>query len=315
MIKLKNISQSDVTLQDLGMQLLRPNELVELDGMRKNQAADSSQVLQLLTNGVIAVIDNDDVQISDLSLAIDIVKGYSQKSLHTFDQKLFVHETSRPLGTTTYFTSEGDDLNDPTAIGGGERMVLEHNIGDPVEQFKIIDFNLKENRSWMHEGYVMWEKAVFDTVCMKVIPTLTTYSPGTNTFFNPYGPIVVPAAGDGHIDIQPQDIRLVEMPPSFDEGVRPTAFWDADYDSNTHQFSNIRPNLLGKGIYNMFIAEVVLSNIVNHILLLNEGFIMLQSGDVSEIGHGMRLKLVLNTVGDDHEWKAACILTMQRTRV
>jgi hypothetical protein len=110
-------------------------------------------------------------------------------------------------------------------------------------------------------------------------------------------------------------MRLVEMPPNYDRGIRPTAFWDADYDTNTHQFSNIRPNLLGQGCYNMFTAEVSLSKMVNNVLLLNQGFIMLQSGDVSEIGHGMRLKLILNTHGDDHSWKAACIITLQRARV
>jgi hypothetical protein len=238
-----------------------------------------------------------------------------QLDAKTFDNKLFIHETSRPLYTTIYFTSEGDSTSNPVAIGGGDLMTIDHTMGSSSEISKFIDFNVKENRSFIHEGYVMWQDATFDAISMGVYPKITPSTSGSNTYFNSYGGyLAVPAAGDGSLSIQAGDIKLVEMPLSFDDHKRPTAFWNADYDTTSHTFSNITAAPNGDGTYNIFTAEVPLSKFVHKTLLLDNGFIMLQSADVSEIGHGMRLKLTMHTHGSDHPWKAACILTFNREK-
>jgi len=233
----------------------------------------------------------------------------------TLDNKIFVQETSRPINTTTYFTSQGDDITGPTKVGGGTLMAITHNLGDPAIQNIYIDFNIKENKTYIHEGYVMWKDAIFDSLTLSIVPTVTTYSAGTNTNFNLYGGyLITPAAGNGTITVDPANMKLIEMPISRDRGTRAAAYWDADYSTSTHTFSNIRPNLSGLGQYMMFGTEVALSRFVNHFLLLNNGFMMLQTSDTEELGCNMRLKFTLNTENGDHVWQAACGLTMHREK-
>jgi hypothetical protein len=230
------------------------------------------------------------------------------------DNKIYVQETSRPLGTQIYFTSEGDDTSDVTMTGGGEEISLIHNIGDDITQHKIVDFNVKENTSYIHEGYIVWENTNFDKVSLSIIPTVTASSAGTGTYFNAYGPIIVPAAGDGTLVVQPEDIRLIQMPIGIDFSDKKPGFWNADYDSATHTFSNITAAPSGNGDYNMFNVEAPLNRFVNKIMLLKDGFMMMQAAESSELGHGMRLKLSTYTTGTDHDWKASCIITMHRMK-
>ena len=64
----------------------------------------------------------------------------------------------------------------------------------------------------------------------------------------------------------------------------------------------------------MFSVEVVLNRFVNTIILIDSGFLMLQTADANEIGHNMRLKLSGEAIGDDHEWWLVCILTFHREK-
>jgi len=236
-----------------------------------------------------------------------------QLNRYTPDNKILVQQTSRPDNTTIYFTSEGDSTSNPTALGGGNLMQIIHDTGDATTQYIYMDFNVKENRTYVHEGYIMWQDAMFDVICMEATPQVTHYTDGTSTNFNLYaGYLIVPAAGDGVIQVAEEEIRLVEMPKTFDTQVRPAAFWNADYDTVTHTFSNITPAPYGDGVYNIFGIEVPLSRFVNRVLLLNNGFMKLESSDITEIGHNMRIKLQMTTRGEDHAWKAACILSLHR---
>ena len=77
---------------------------------------------------------------------------------------------------------------------------------------------------------------------MGIVPNVTASSAGTDTNFNLYGGIfIVPAAGDGTLTVNPADIKLVEMTISEVTRMRAPAFWNADYDTATHTFSNITP--------------------------------------------------------------------------
>jgi hypothetical protein len=134
----------------------------------------------------------------------------------TLDDKVWTQESSRPLGTKIYFTSRGDNFNDKNNIGGGDFLKLTHSIGNAVTQDIVIDLNSESNKTYIHEGYVMWENADFDTLSLIIIPCVTTYTAGINTNYNLYGGyIVIPAAGNG--TITPTNIQLVEMPISGDK--------------------------------------------------------------------------------------------------
>lgn len=233
----------------------------------------------------------------------------------TFDGKSATQSTSKPIGTTTFFTSEGDDISDPTKVGGGTKMQLIHNTGDAMNQIVDVDFNIKENESYVHEGYIIWKNANFDQVSLSIIPKTTPIdSPSINTNYNLYGgKIIIPAAGNGTIVVDPANFQLVEMPINAVTGVRPPAFWNADYDNQTHAFSNVTPTA-GDGVYNMYAVDDPIAVVVNKVMLLDSGWQQMQTSDSMKLGHNMRLRLSLHTQGDDHDWKAACILTLHRVR-
>jgi UDP-glucose 6-dehydrogenase len=126
----------------------------------------------------------------------------------TVDNKLYVKNTARPIGTFSCFSSYGDDISNPHDVGGGSPLNFKHTVGQPSTQYLYADFNVIENKTFLQEGYALWDKAVLDRVIMEVVPQVTVYTSGTNTFFNVYGGyLVVPAAGDGYANIHPEDMR------------------------------------------------------------------------------------------------------------
>lgn len=314
MLKLKNISNLEITLKDLGMQLLFPEETVELENMNKFQAANSNQIIELLTNNIIAVIDNDNTQINNLSTAINMIKGFTTPIVQTYDKKLLVQASPRPLGTFTSFSCEGDNPNNELEVGNGQEISLYHKIGDPLEQHIYIDYNTKENKTFISEGFAIWENCNFDKIILSVVPKVTLYTTGINTNFNIYGGfLIVPANGDGNIQLNYSEINLVEIPFNIDNpSIRQSsAFWDADYNFETHKYENLRPNLTGTGQFNIFSSEIKLETIVKLICLSNST-LNLRTSDVVELGLGMRLKLDCFTKYSDHEWKFAICLTLNR---
>lgn len=234
--------------------------------------------------------------------------------------KLRVHQTSRKLGTTTYFAGAGDDMSDPTNYGGGDHFIIDHSINDSTAQVLYMDFNMVENETWIHEGYVQWKNANFDNICLEIVPRVTNchIDSTASTYYNLYGGyLIVPAAGDGTLiidgDITQPNAGLVRTPPDND-GVAATAYWNADWNSTTKLYENITAAPSGNGKYNMFAAEVTLIVFVKHLHMLESGFLMIQTSDADELGHGMRLRLTASTMLPDHAWKVTFLLTMHRKK-
>jgi len=241
-----------------------------------------------------------------------------QKQKHTPDDKLWIQETSRPLGTITYFTSRGDDPEIVSDVGNGQFLKVFHEIGNDNNESVLLDLNIAENMTYIHEGYVNWKGCDFDYCRMEIVATPTVYASDTNTNFNIYGgAYIIPAAGNGTITVQPEDMVLIEMPLSRDKGTRRQGFWNADYNSTTHQFENVTPAPAGDGHFNMFSVEVTLARFTNDLLLLGDGFMRLQSADVDQLTQGMRIKFsaLTNTDVDDHDWKICAILTLNREKI
>ncbi len=236
--------------------------------------------------------------------------------------KLRVHQTSRKIGTKTYWTGCGDDLSDITDVGGGDqKLLLRHTISGSLTESIYIDFNICLNETWIHEGLINWENCKGDSVTLEVVSRATDVAPGTNTNYNLYGGyMIIPAAGDGTIDVT-SDITsptggLVYM-PNNDLNEAPTAFWNADFNSSTGLYENISPAPYGDGRYNMFAGEIVFARFTNRILLLNSGFMPLSCSDTDELGNGFRLKMTGETNMDqgDHEWSVAATLVFHRERI
>ena len=231
------------------------------------------------------------------------------------DGRLWTNASARPLGTIITFTSDGDDPEDPTSVGGGESLVVDHHISDPTTQTVYFDLNVKENRTFLHEGYVAWKDAVTDTLTLCIVPTVTVNTPGTNTNYNIAYGVIIPAAGNGTVVVQSQDIRLVEMPDGLDYADPKPAFWNADYDSQTHTFSNMTPAPYGNGRYNMFPSEVHLGTFAQRLRLLGSGNIPFRTNDTFEIGHNMRILMTCVTKGTDHDWSVCGVISLFRQKI
>lgn len=232
--------------------------------------------------------------------------------------KVEVHESSRVAGTTTQFTGAGDDPSDITDVGNGELFMLKHRIGDPLTQYLYLDFNIVENPTWIHEGYIIWKDAAFDLISFEIAPIVPQYivSSGTNyKLYNNY--LIIPANGDGNIEIQ-SDLSnprggLVFM-PSDEVGNKSPGFWNADWNSNSKKYENITPAPYGNGDFNIFAFEVSLNRFVNKQIMIGDGFQRMRTADADRLGQGMRLRITGVTHEPDHDWFAGCVLTLYRER-
>jgi hypothetical protein len=277
--------------------------------------ADLSGGEQTTLSGV--VVAHDGESLPDDATNVDLADELRDRS-----GKLRVHQTSRALGTGTCWTGVGDDPSDPHAIGGGEPFAFEHNTASGTATLtKYIDFNCVNNETWLHEGYITWRNAHFDALTLEMVPRVTTYTASSDTYYNLYGGyMVIPAAGDGTIeltsDITQHDGGLVYMPDD-DLGEAPTAFWNADWNTSTKEYENISAAPYGDGRYNMFTVEICLARFLNTAPFLASGFIVLNSSDTDQMGHGMRLKMIFDVV-DHHEVEEmvgiACIMCLHRDK-
>ena len=158
--------------------------------------------------------------------------------------KTRVHQTSRKLGTKIGWTGEGDDPSDVHNIGGGEPFIIDHTIGDGPTSNIYIDFNIVNNETWLHEGYMTWKSCHLDKLSLMMVPRVTEahVDSTASTNYSLYGGyMIVPAAGDGTLvidsDITDPNAGLIYMPDN-DLGEAPTAFWNADYNSSTKLYEH-----------------------------------------------------------------------------
>ena len=281
-------------------------EQTELDGIVAAHTGAGSTTLPQ----EIKIIETD----SSAVLNVDLPSLPVDKS-----GKLRVQQTPRALGTATNWTGVGDDPTDITNVGGGSAISFFHDIGDSGPIVKYIDLNIAENETWIYEGYIIWKGANFDTISFQIVPrtvTVSGVSGGDKTIYGGYLVVpTAPGAGDYEVanDLTDPSGGLVYMPDS-DDGTAPTAYWDADYNTTTHQYENIQPNYTGTGRYNIFSYEVVFQEFIRQMPLLADGVLRLGSNDAEELGQGMRLKLTANTNSSvpDHDWAAACMSCLYR---
>lgn len=315
-IHIKNISNEILHFSDCGF-TLTPGTTIEINKEEDlEKASQSTLLLSYIANGKVQA--SDDIRILTLDEAvrkisgISIIAGPRDKS-----GKLRVHQTSRALGTTTCFAGCGDDPSNIMSVGGGTDCVFHHNVGDATTQVYYIDFNIIENETWVHEGYLTWSTCKYDRVTCDVVPVVTNTVPGENTNYSIYGGyLIIPSPGTGDVNLA-SDIThpwggLIRMPLN-DLGEHPTAYWNADYNSSTKLYENIN-YAMGDGQFNMFSSEVPTFRMFNRVPLLDNGFQELRTSDTAQLGHGMRFKITCETNGDDHEWGFAFTFVLHRKR-
>lgn len=233
-----------------------------------------------------------------------------------YDNRQIVHATPRYRGTKTCFSSLDDDQTNPTLVGGGSNhMCWTHVAGvDPLTQTIYWDLNTITNKTYLLTGMFSWKGCTRDRWSCSVVPRVTTTSAGTNTNFALYGGyLIIPAAGDGDITVNPADMKLVQNTPD-EFGNMPAGYWDADFNTTTKQFENITANPNGTGAYNMFAVEVPFHKYVTDFCLVGDGQGSLTAFDADQVGHGIRLKFEFQTIGTDHDWEFGGTIVMFRER-
>ena len=248
------------------------------------------------------------------------------KEFRDRENKIRVQTTPRQPGSKYYFTGSADLVDPVTDVGGGtleNQFLFHHEVDvDDMEQIRYFDFNTIENKTWIHEGYLMFGNCQFDFMTMDFVPTVVNTDVGENTNFNLYGGyLLIPAAGNGTVQLlsdytQPHG-GLVQVLPN-EEGVKPTAFWNADWNSDTKEFENLSAAPYGNGDYNMFSNEIVFNRFINKIPLYGTGTMPLHLNDVETFPHGIRMKVTANTwtceYKPDHSWDCAIIIVLHREK-
>lgn len=319
-INVRNTKDYLVTIEDLDITLVanETKDLLEYKLLADISASES--IISLIADGSI-IVNNGEKDLNKNEGLKYIAFHNTLVEPRDRSGKLRVHQTSRKFGTVICWTGEGDDPSDPSSIGGGEPISFQYKVGNNDPLTKYIDFNMVENETWLHEGYVTWKDGDLDTLDLQMVTRAVSWQPGTGTNYNLYGGyLIVPAApGTGTVeltgDITEATGGLVYMPPG-DLGERSAAFWDAEWDTTTKKFTNITPAPTGNGHYNLFAGEIVVAHFLRKMPLLDSGFIALNSSDTDEIGQGMRLKVIAdtNTSNSDHDWSVACTMCLHRAK-
>lgn len=322
---IRNVTDTVIILTEYTVNI-SPNEMIDLlDTFQLHDLQVCESMIKHIVNGELVVNNGE----RDLSI-IEASKYLHNESLAPKDisGKPRVHQTSRPEGTSTCWMAIGDDLQatDPTKrIGQGNPCIINHRIGEQDSPF-YLDYCTMHNHTYVHEGHIQYTNCFFDKIECMIVPQLVSFTPTANTNFRMYNGIIIPASGDGDVQLDPEalmkpDGGLVQV--KYDEtGAKTSAgFWNANWNVDGHCFENLTAAPDGSGDFNMFYYEMVFSRFVVD-FLVGGGSSLYQSSDVDRIWHGMRIKIQTYTCGldwqyeeiEDHPWQLTCRFTLHREK-
>jgi len=239
--------------------------------------------------------------------------------LKTTDNRLLVKDNTRPLNTGGYYTSQDDSILNAYDVGGGDCVNLNHKVGDNPVVTKEHFFNCFFNETWVLTGEVQYIGALFDKFTFELRAMVTPSNPGKNTNFYLMSSngLILPANGNGNVTISPDFLFPLKCLPRTDTGIMPPGYWDADFCPLENKYKNLRPNHSGKGMYNLFGKETVLTRRINKYQLLGTNKILFETKDPSILADNYRLVYIFETNTtdvEDHDWQAVVNLSMFRRR-
>lgn len=261
------------------------------------------------------VINNGTSDITGVNNQINYLKGntpinadgvpiFVQELVNT-DKRPIVHATMRRIGTYTYVSSSGDDPDDPADVGGGVLIELDHKDTDDTDQCAYFDMNCVLNETHIQGAYAQWYGAKRDTFQFQICcqSSADAIGTGTNTYYEVmYGTLIM-VPGVGTKTVTNWDlIKPVEMVAN-EFGEIPAGYWDADYNTSTHKFENYTFRADGSGRYNIFATEIMFQKFIPEFLMLGNDHFDCHPSDCSQVGHGMRFKVVWKTRGTNHNWE------------
>ncbi len=314
------INQTDTIVQipDLSI-TINPSGSVDLDTYSAHEIVLSSDLPPKIADKTIVIrIDGRDLTVSE---ALRAIYGKDIEPRDT-SGKIYFHTSPRPFGTKVHFSGAGDDMLAVSDIGGGDSLELYHNIGDASIHTVYGDLNTIMNVSYIQEGHLQWWNAKMDKITFEFVPRIVTLTTSENTpyFYTPSQPILLPSeliGGAGNVTIN-EDISLpygglVQALPN-EKGIKPAAYWTADFNSSTGLFENIQPELTGNGDYNLFHIEYPVARFVNRVGMIGSGVIEFHTDDIEPVPHNGRLRCTWETIGEDHEWASIATFKLHREK-
>jgi hypothetical protein len=314
-IKLKNKTENEIILTDVDGISIAPGSTREFTNISDEQILRSSNVLlDYIGCNKVSVINLDNQELTGTA-AVDYINQNKLDLVGAkhFDGRISVYSTCRPFGCITNFTSYGDNGH---LIGQGEEARYHHRVGDNSIETKYLDFHSIDNQTWVHDAIVSYKDCTFDDIYVSIVSAVQQYDTASNTnfFLHPVYKTILPAAGNGNVDISNYTLKPVQFLKN-QQGTKPLCFWDATYNGTTHQFTNLVPKPNGDGNFNLFSEEISLQYFVRWDLV-GTGVVKLNTNDVDRIGHNMRLKFVFetNNTHDDHDWWVSILIHLFREK-
>lgn len=311
---INNMTSEDIILHDLAGQNILAGTQIDLRALHTiDEISNSQNLLQYISDGSL-IFNNGEKDLSVIESIKYVIGTYFNLGGNKhIDGRPSFHQSSKPYQAYTCYISVGDDPLDFSKVGGGPVFKLEHVVGGSNPESVYIELNTIENKTYLHEGSLLFENCLFDEFKFYVVPSVTNYSVGSDTNYQIVGDIVIPVWGTGDAIIAIQDIKLVQMVST--QNTPAPGYWNAVYNNNTKQFDNITPASDGSGEFNIFIKETNLYCFADIVLLgSSSGMLFLQSSDCARIGHGTRFKLLGKTDNIDHDWKIVIIMTLHREK-
>lgn len=226
--------------------------------------------------------------------------------------KVAVHSSAKPtlagIETFAVWSGAGDDLNDPSIVGGGDLLQFQLTIGTP-ELIKDVHFNHAEfGRVWIHEAYMKFEDGGigdYASAYMMSYPTqlqqavnldLILENDGTYDWikFAPGGP----GTGTHGFAATP---ALVPRPFSKDG--------DWDYDETT----GLVPNSSGTGYYKICVQEQPVSKYINKIPCFGttSTYFTMSSDETAEIRPGYFIRVKCKNASNSN-WSLSVVMELYR---
>jgi hypothetical protein len=240
--------------------------------------------------------------------------------------KIFVHQSSRPLDTTVFYTGNDDEgqmlsfiYRNGRFVNNADKLDITQNEDETKDIKAIAYYNYMpaKNITYLHEAIVQWENCRADMVTCSICTEATPIVPGSYTdwVIDPASGVIVPSpTKHGNIELTGDPV-LVEMVPDQDTGIRFPGYWMAEpkedgtgMDPATMEFC---PD--GDGFFNMFGGRFELAKFVRKVPLLGttSSWNILPSSDTARIGAGMLIKMELeinsHAHGDDEQDATVCI--------
>lgn len=154
---LTNITGEDITIQDIDLTIASGQTFNVWDNVSASVVSKSKDLIPYIISG--ALIGNNGNKTLTKGECLKYAENDQPLSA---DGKQLVRADSRPIGTTTYFTSRGDNV----AIGDGNQMRWDFSNSDndmssPPSGWKgkIIDITFADE-VWLKEGTVYFHSAL-----------------------------------------------------------------------------------------------------------------------------------------------------------